>query len=86
MLFRPGRSVFSIGNHIRHAVHRVGHAIRNTVEAAVKAAPHVGKAIEDTRHVYNKLKPLLVDSGYGRHTNRIDTHLSTYDRVRRALE
>jgi hypothetical protein len=46
------------------------------VEAAVKAAPHVGRAIEDTRHVYNKLKPLLVDSGYGHHTNRIDTHLS----------
>jgi hypothetical protein len=87
MVFWHGtRTVHSIGAHFRRAVHTGYHAVKNTVQAAVQAAPHIHRAIEDTRHVYQKVKPLLVERGYGHHTGRIDTHLSTYDRVRKALE
>jgi phage-related protein len=87
MVFWHGtRTVHSIGQHFRRAIHTGFHAIRSAVTGAVQAAPHVARAIEDARGVYQKVKPLLQEKGYGHHTNRIDTHLSTYDRVRRALE
>jgi hypothetical protein len=87
MVFWHGsRTVHSIGAHFRRAIHTGYHAVKNAVQGAVQAAPHVARAIEDARGVYQKVKPLLVEKGYGRHLNHIDTHLSTYDRVRRALE
>jgi hypothetical protein len=87
MVFWHGsRTVHSIGAHLRRAIHTGYHAVKQAVQGAVQAAPHIHRAIEDTRAVYQKVKPLLNEKGYGRHTNAIDTHLSTYDRVRRALE
>ena len=85
VIWHGSRTVHTIGNHIRRAVRGAIHTVRDVARAAVDAAPHVGRAINDARGVYQKVKPLLVERGYGHHTRQIDTHLSTYDRVRRAL-
>ena len=84
-VWHGARTVHSISNFFRKAAYHTAHAVRGAVEAAVKAAPHVVKAIDDGRQVYGKLKPLLHEKGYGVHLGRVDHHFSTYDKLRRAL-
>jgi hypothetical protein len=85
VIWHGSRTVHTIGNHIRRAVRGAISTVRDVARAAQDAAPHIGRAIDDARGVYHKVKPLLVERGYGHHTRAIDTHLSSYDRVRRAL-
>ncbi len=84
-LWNTSRTVHSISHHLRRFAQGAIHTVRDVARAAAEAAPHIGRAIDDGRRVYQKVKPLLVEKGYGHHTRAIDTHLTTYDRVRRAL-
>jgi hypothetical protein len=84
-VWHGARTVHSISNFFRHAAHHTVRAVSGAVRAAVEAAPHVNRALEDARGVYGKLKPLLHERGYGAHLGRVDHHLSTYDRLRKAL-
>ncbi len=84
-LWGGSRTVHSISHHLRRFAQGAIHTVRDVARAAADAAPHIGRAIDDARGVYQKVKPLLNERGLGRHTRAIDTHLRTYDRVRRAL-
>ena len=78
------RTVHSIGNHMKRAMHNfdLRRAIHGGIETGVNAARALDDGVQALRPWYDRLRPLL--DKYGVSTQNVQRGLSNYDGIRNA--
>jgi hypothetical protein len=85
MLHQARRTVHSIGNHLRRAMHGfdLRRAINTGIETGVNAARAIDGGVQALRPWYERLRPVL--EKYGVSTHGAQKALGNYDEIRNAL-